>query len=527
MKKIGYLWILAATLGWSSCSENTDDLKRDTAQLLDRVTALEEQTKGLNSNLEALQKLAQEQISISELSYDAQQAIYTLKLSNGETLRLAERAEKKELALQIGIDADGFWQVSYDGEQFEQILVAGKPVQARGEDGQTPRFRINAQSYWEVSTDAGKSYTAVLNEAGEPVKAVPEAAEDQFFQKVEATDQALAITLKDGQKLEVPIVKEFFCYFDSAIQGRQELEAGQTATFVVHIKGAEQVLVNAPEGWKAVLSPANAQDEAELTLTAPALQTRAVANNAEDVSILAFKGVFAHLAQLQVGLKAPSVKEPTPAPTQFIQPLQANTPLLLLLNTDPASEAGQQAPADFWFMRYNKKEANSIAENGSIELLEEKLDGVAITAAQISSKINNSFFKIALGYYKQEAKCDRNKRYKLSFKLKGAPNTKFQTTLRTADGNASVAVYNSDGEPTTTLTTYTLSEAYSAEEWQEVEVIYDMRYKGPKVASISADKNPLAETREADIQALDFRFYPQAEDTSFKIADIQFEEYEP
>lgn len=209
MKKFWYAFMLIAVC-LVGCN-NTDDLEDDINDLKKRVTSLETQIKDLNSNIEAIRELCKEGKTITNIEHA--DGIYTLTLSDGSTLKLVEKTPA--LFPLIGINNEGNWQVSYDnGDTYTPILVNGQPVKAKGEDGATPKFRVN-DGYWEVSTD-GITYTQVKNENGDPVKAVPDESaspEDSFFQKVENKGASLEITLKDGTVVSIPIVKDFFCYF--------------------------------------------------------------------------------------------------------------------------------------------------------------------------------------------------------------------------------------------------------------------------------------------------------------------------
>lgn len=301
MKKFWYAFMLIAVC-LVGCN-NTDDLEDDINDLKKRVTSLETQIKDLNSNIEAIRELCKEGKTITNIEHA--DGIYTLTLSDGSTLKLVEKTPA--LFPLIGINNEGNWQVSYDnGDTYTPILVNGQPVKAKGEDGATPKFRVN-DGYWEVSTD-GITYTQVKNENGDPVKAVPDESaspEDSFFQKVENKGASLEITLKDGTVVSIPIVKDFFCYFDESYTGIQRIEAGEFKEFDLHIKGAESVsVITAPTGWIVEISDA-VEEVAKVKVTAPittAPLTRAIADNTKDVAILATKGVHAQLTKIQVEL---------------------------------------------------------------------------------------------------------------------------------------------------------------------------------------------------------------------------------
>ncbi len=531
MKKTFKYLFIAALATFVGCSNDTDNLEKDIAAVKDRVEKLEAQMNVANENIKNLQKLMNDGITISTVEHDTTKGVYTLTLSDGQVLNLAERIENQEVKLQVGINKDGMWQVSYDdGKTFEVIKTNGKPTLAKGENGATPLFRISKDSYWEVSVNGGKSFEKVLDENGKPVKVAQADENDKFFTSIVAKEDALDIVLKDGTALSIPIVKDFFCYFDVQYKGIQTIEEGESVIFKVHLKGANQIMVNAPQGWVAKLGEAT-NNVAELTLTAPlsTATTRAIADNSKDVTILATAGIFAQIAKIQVelGKKETPVEpvDPVLPIIDFITPITSATHIITLFNSDPTKVTDQEG--DFWFHRTNGKDEEAMNKNGSIELVQEMIDGKEVTAAKFDCKIPNSFFKLALGYAKKEANCDIKKTYKVTFQLKGTADKKFLTTLRTAGSDSSFGVYNGGNEPTTTMKTATIASDNDGNTWEEVVAIFDFSYKAEKVGGIKDDTNPLQKAEERDGKSLDFRFYPQEKNTVFYIANIKFEEFIP
>lgn len=521
MKNLLKYALLLGAFCFVGCTENTDDLERDIADLKDRVTALEERAKVLNENIAALQKL-KNGATISDVEYDANQYKYTLTLSDGTTLNLAEHIDL-ELGLQIGINEAGNWQVSYDnGVTFNELIASGMPVSAIATDGKTPLFRVDKDDFWQISMDGGTSYTMVLSENGKPVKATT-GIESGFFTEVSQTDEVLHIVLKDGTEVNVPIVSNFYCYLDKDIKGVQLFEQGEEKVFLVHIKGATDYLVTAPQGWKAWLESADlANNTAVCKVIAPTFQTRSLANNSTEVAILATANGFGQIIKIAVAVGEETPIEPEPS-ALLIPTFEPTTPIELLLNKDPFTLG--KTDEGFWFTRVNVNSEELVKKNGSIAFHSEVIDGVDKAVAELDCLIPNSFFKLALGYYNPIANCSVEKLYKLSFLMKGKSGTRFQTTLRNGDNSASFGIYNAGRLPESSLQTFTISPDNDGV-WTEVSVIFDLSKKSPKVASIKED-NPLSDSLAEDGRAIDIRFYPQAKNTTFRIADIRLEEFVP
>lgn len=310
MKRFWYAFMLLA-ICLTSC-DKTDDLWDEVNDLKKRVTSLETQIKDLNWNIEAIRELCKEGATIT--SVELKDGTYTIKLSDGQTLKLVEKNDANALFPMVGVDAEGYWTVSYDnGKTYSQILDASnKPVKATGENGVTPKFRVDANTgYWEVSYDGGANYETVKDTNGNPVNAVGGSggggsSTDKFFKDVKVVNNELQITMLDDTKLTIPIISSFYCRFAPDITGVQSFAEGETKTFNVEIKGVDNTMITAPNGWTASLGEADNNNIAILTVTAPKAtpQTRATADTSKDIAILATSGAYASIAKIQVEIKA-------------------------------------------------------------------------------------------------------------------------------------------------------------------------------------------------------------------------------
>ncbi|MEG1700658.1 MAG: PL29 family lyase N-terminal domain-containing protein, partial [Alistipes sp.] len=332
MKKYLMMLFVALAVGFQSC-DNNDDLWNAIDDLKSRVQALETQVTALNGNVEALKTLYGG-ATISKV--DNKAGVYTITLSNGETIVLTQGSDAKAVIPVMGINADGFWQVSYDsGKTFTSL-----GVKATATDGVTPKFRIEEKSgFWQVSYDNGTKYDYVLDAAGQKVSAIGDATvTDKFFQAVAVKDGKFEVTMLDGSKLSIPILSDFYCRFASIPTDVQTFAAGATKRFAVEIKGVDNTIVTAPDGWTAMLTDIVA-DKAELVITAPAAGTRATADNSKDVSILATAGSYACIAKLQV---ASSGVAPVP-PTVAVANSTTTLPTALALTFDVTLSANAES----------------------------------------------------------------------------------------------------------------------------------------------------------------------------------------
>lgn len=280
---------------FTACSD-LSVLEKKVDSLESRVTALEKVIPTLNSNIEGLQAL----MSAGTINNAKEEnGVWTITLSNGETISLTQGSVGIGNAPVMSVDKDGYWMVNY-GEGEVHILNGEEKVMAVGTNGITPVFGVDAEGFWTISYDEGKTFQQVLGADSKPVNALPkgEAAQDPYFEEVKLVDGILTITLRGGETVTVPVIADFLCAIEA--QGMQTFGQGETKPYNVTIKGAKTTMISAPAGWKAVLSEP-VEDKATLTVTAPVLSKGILADSDADISILAFSAQgYAAIAKLQV-----------------------------------------------------------------------------------------------------------------------------------------------------------------------------------------------------------------------------------
>lgn len=495
MKKIWYIALLLLTACLTGCSNNDEDaLRADLEALKERIAALEATTSDLNTNIRAIRELTREGMTITEVA--SKDGVYTLTLSDGTTLRLIEKTEHTGTVPLVGIDPNGNWQVSYDNGTSYQPLTGpdGQPIKARGDDGQTPAFRVNTEGFWQVSYDSGANYQPVLDEQGNPVKAITDSSSDTaFFTSVTPTDNSLDIVLKDGTQLSIPIAKNFFCYFDARYTGVQRVESGQSATFDVHIKGTDNVLITAPAGWTATLAAADpATDITTLTVTAPTttLSTRATADNSKDITLLATSGTFAQIAKIQVTNKP------------YIGSITASTIITQLANNAALNE---DLPTDFWF---------SYAEAGNTFAVEQQGGEYVLKATVGATK--GVWNKSAFGFHGTATL--PNGRYKLTFMAKSDIASGVGITIRDAANTAGYRmIHATTGD---NLFRNLTTPGTNATDWIMIETHFDFGYASTAMTT-NKDAYTAAESAvTGDIVHFNIILYNNMANTNLYIKNI-------
>lgn len=298
MKKYLILLFVAAAAAFQSC-DNNDDLWDAVDDLKSRVQALETQVNALNDNVKALQTLYSG-ATVSEVKNEDGKC--TITLTDGKKLTLVSDIDALVPVVSIN-EETGMWQYSIGGGEPQPLNV-----KAVAEDGKTPTFQVADDGSWQVDLGDGQGWRDVTYADGSKVSAITDTpTEDKFFQTVEVVGDSLHIVMQNGEVLDVPIVKGFLCQIVDAeglvITDVQSFDMGITKKFTVNMRGVENWILTAPEGWTAELSePTDGADNLkvfELSVTSPA-PTRATASTAKDVSILASSGKYSCIAKIQV-----------------------------------------------------------------------------------------------------------------------------------------------------------------------------------------------------------------------------------
>lgn len=294
MKKYLILLFVAAAAVFQSC-DNNDDLWDAIDDLKSRVQALETQVNALNDNVKALQTLYSG-ATVSEVKNEDGKC--TITLTDGKKLTLVSDIDALVPVVSIN-EETGMWQYSIGGGEPQSLNV-----KAVAEDGKTPTFQVDDEGYWQVNLGDGKWQYVYYANTTDKVSAITDTpTEDKFFETVEVVGDSLHIVMQNGDELDIPIVKGFLCQIVTQTEGVQFFDMGVTKEFTVNMRGVENWILTAPEGWTAELSePVAGTDDmktATLSVTSPA-PTRATASTAKDVSILASSGKYSCIAKIQV-----------------------------------------------------------------------------------------------------------------------------------------------------------------------------------------------------------------------------------
>lgn len=182
--KFSFLWLLMI-ISAVSCKYDDSELWNRVNDLDDRLTSIEGQLNKMNSNINSISTIVnalEGNVYVTEVTKTADG--YIIEFSDGTTATIADgedgNAGKDAPVIGIDKDTDGnyYWTQTIDGQQTWLTDEYGNKIPVTGEDAVTPRLKVSATGYWMISYDNGLTYTEVLDENGNPVKAVGEDGND-------------------------------------------------------------------------------------------------------------------------------------------------------------------------------------------------------------------------------------------------------------------------------------------------------------------------------------------------------------
>ena len=216
MKKILFLFCSLLALSAGCAKLDTDEIWSNIDSLDKRVTTLEELCKQMNTNIDALKALVN-----SEANKDYITAItpiksmdkiigYTITFAKAEPITIYNGKDAQTPIIGVKQDTDGVYYWTLNGEWL--LDEDGAKVQAGcsnesepGKDGITPQLKIE-NGKWYVSYNNGSSWVEIGQATGPQGPQGPAGADgDSMFQSVTYDETNLYITLKDGEKIMVPI----------------------------------------------------------------------------------------------------------------------------------------------------------------------------------------------------------------------------------------------------------------------------------------------------------------------------------
>lgn len=211
-----------------------------------RLTELE---AAFQTQIDDLKSIVDGKTTVISSELDKEKKVWTVVLSNGSTIKVAEDAIGGPKVGIVEVDGKKVWAL--DGTPLVNGDGNNLPVEAET----TPSIRINADTNcWELSADNGKTWLSTGIEASEGAS---------IFSKVEEDENNVYFVLSDGTKLKVAKLTGSKI---TVLSGKQFFTPDQTKSVKVAVSNVtKEPVITKPDGWRASL------DGDKLIIKAPGL----------------------------------------------------------------------------------------------------------------------------------------------------------------------------------------------------------------------------------------------------------------
>lgn len=236
-KKLSFLLLAAASV--VSCSKYDDsDLWNEVNGIKDRVTNIESQLSDMNSGIRQLQTLIDAvKDNIYIVSFTRVEGGYEIVLSDGRRVTIRDGKDgqdgkdgvdgkdgqdgkdgkdgKDGAAPVIGVTmVNGvyYWTVTINGKtdylrDANGNLVSASPKDGSGGSTFTPIIKVDYEGYWVISYDGGITYTYILDEYGNKVKASGGGSGSCIFREVYQDGDYVVFVLANGTVIRIKSCK--------------------------------------------------------------------------------------------------------------------------------------------------------------------------------------------------------------------------------------------------------------------------------------------------------------------------------
>lgn len=207
MKRVNFLFVLFVMTLVTGCTD-LDFFERRLDDYEARLQELENEMNVANRDLVAIRELIKAQanaISIKDYRPLDDNSGYVLTMSDGSKIVLKNGLNGQSSAVGVKKGEDGILYWTLNGEYMYDH--DGNKIQARGEDGKngvTPQLKVNKDGYWEYSFD-GNNWHLILDDNYAPVKATGGGANDlditesNGYLVITFKGQTFVISLKGGE----------------------------------------------------------------------------------------------------------------------------------------------------------------------------------------------------------------------------------------------------------------------------------------------------------------------------------------
>lgn len=215
----------------SSCKYDDDEIWDKVNSLDNRLQNVEGQLNTMNSDISSMSSVVNALNGyVYVTAVTEKDNGYVISFSDGKTATItngkdgaagSDGKDGKDAPL-IGFDKDTdgeyYWTQTIDGKQSWLTDTEGNKIPMTGSSAITPRLKVSATGYWMISYDNGVTYAEVLDESGNPVKAVGKDGQngfdgddgadgDSWFKNVtyDELNGILTLVMKNGEVIELTV----------------------------------------------------------------------------------------------------------------------------------------------------------------------------------------------------------------------------------------------------------------------------------------------------------------------------------
>lgn len=257
-----YLLIFGLSVVMASCEKH--DLRNDMDNLESKIERLESNIDKLNEEISVYYDMLNGQVLVREYIFDEATGNYQVELTDGRKLVVYSGEVDMSSMPQFSVNAFGNWAYTINGNT-EEILINGEPVKmdraTDGKKGTIPQLGVDDNGYWIVSVDGEKWERLPGNDIASGDNVVNGGLFSNV-RKVENEDLIVFTLRSTGEEVTVPL-DEFSLEINTESVGL-EFKAGESKEYPVTQKGIKNAMIM-DTAWGVQLT------EDKLLVTAPSI----------------------------------------------------------------------------------------------------------------------------------------------------------------------------------------------------------------------------------------------------------------
>lgn len=157
MKKIKYILLSIFSLATLFSCSDTEDIRNDIDDLNARLDKIEAMLPQMNEDIAHYQDILNGELLVFAF-YPEENGDYVLELSDGTRMTVYSGEPAEDLPV-MGIDSEGYWYYTMNGETKYLLDGDDQKVSANPTDGKTPEFKVNSTTgMWEYSFNDGETW---------------------------------------------------------------------------------------------------------------------------------------------------------------------------------------------------------------------------------------------------------------------------------------------------------------------------------------------------------------------------------